>query len=320
MPLLEVENLTIDYYGRTGTVTAVEDVSFSLEKGRSLGIVGESGCGKTTIGMALLRLLPENGVLRKGSIRLGGDDVLSLSAKELRAFRWKRISMIFQAAMNALNPVHRVGDQVMEAIRIHHPAFSAEKIREEVAALFDLVDIPEARINDYPHQYSGGMKQRAVIAMALSCRPDLVVADEPTTALDVIVQDQILRKIREIQDRLGIAGIFISHDIGVVAGICHDIMVMYKGRIIEQGCREEVFVSPGHPYTISLLSSYLTIDGVFDLHADTAEPECIPVDESRPGACAYAPHCPRADADCFVHPPAWREKSPTHGVLCSKTC
>lgn len=320
MPLLEVENLTIDYHGRAGTVTAVEDVSFSLEKGRSLGIVGESGCGKTTLGMALLRLLPENGVLRKGTIRLGGDDVLSLSDKDLRAFRWKKISMIFQAAMNALNPVHRVGDQVAEAIRIHHPAFSAEKIRSEVAALFELVDIPAERMGDYPHQYSGGMKQRAVIAMALSCRPELVVADEPTTALDVIVQDQILRKIREIQEKLGIAGIFISHDIGVVAGTCHDIMVMYNGRIIETGRRDEVFVSPGHPYTIALLSSYLTIDGVFDLHAEAAEPVCAFAGESRPGACGYAHHCPRAEADCFVHPPDWREKSSTHRVLCSRTC
>jgi len=320
MPLLEVENLTIDYYGRTGTVTAVEDVSFSLEKGRSLGIVGESGCGKTTLGMALLRLLPENGVLRKGSIRFDGQDVPSLSPKDLRAFRWKRISMIFQAAMNALNPVHRVGDQVAEAIRIHHPDFPADKIQKEVAALFDLVDIPAERMGDYPHQYSGGMKQRAVIAMALSCRPDLVVADEPTTALDVIVQDQILRKIREIQDKLGIAGIFISHDIGVVAGVCHDIMVMYKGRVIEQGRREEVFVSPGHPYTIALLSSYLTIDGVFDLHAEAAGPVCDFAVESRPGACGYARQCPRADADCFVHPPVWREKSSTHRILCSRTC
>lgn len=316
MPLLDVDNLTIAYHTRSGPVTAVENVSFRLERGKSLGIVGESGCGKTTIGMSLLGLLPENGFVREGRILFEGSDLLALSQKELQSFRWKKISMIFQAAMNALNPVHRVGDQIIEAIRIHNPEFSDERIQKEVRELYDLVDIPEQRIFDYPHQYSGGMKQRAVIAMALACRPDLVIADEPTTALDVIVQDQIIQKIKEIQMQRGIAAIFISHDIGVVAEACHDIMVMYRGKIVEQGKREEVFVSPVHPYTIALLSSHLTIDGVFDFHADTLGAACDFSPDFFAGVCGYAESCSRAEAHCFTEPPKWREITPTHKALC----
>lgn len=320
MSLLDVQHLSIRYRTREGPVTAVDDVSFSLEKGRSLGIVGESGCGKTTIGISLLGLLPENGRATNGRILFEGRDLLNMSGKEIQAFRWKKISMIFQAAMNALNPVHRVGDQVAEAIRIHHPDRDERTIREEVEELFELVDIPTGRIDDYPHQYSGGMKQRAVIAMALSCRPDLIIADEPTTALDVIVQDQIIQKIKDIQKKLGIAGIFISHDIGVVAGACHDIMVMFAGRIIECGKQEEVFVFPAHPYTQALLSSYLTIDGVFDLHTDAAEHTCPYESEPVPGACAYARRCAQAEDGCFTTVPVWREISSTHRVLCRKGC
>ena len=320
MMLLEVENLSVVYEGQKGPVVAVEDVSFSLEKGKTMGIVGESGCGKTTIGMALLGLLPENGYVRSGRIRFEGKELTALSRKEWQAFRWKKISMIFQAAMNALNPVQRVGDQVAEAIRIHSPGLSEEAIREQVRELYELVDIPESRIRDYPHQYSGGMKQRAVIAMALSCHPDLVIADEPTTALDVIVQAQVLDKIKDIQERMGIAALFISHDIGVVAEVCHDIMVMYAGRIVEYGKREEVFVSPVHPYTIALLSSYLTIDGVFDLHAETVPHECVYPSEPSPGACGYAGNCPNADEACFTRAPEWVEISPSHRALCRKAC
>ena len=320
MTLLDVQNLTIAYHTTGGPVVAVDDISFSLEKGKSMGIVGESGCGKTTIGMSLLGLLPENGYVRGGQILFDGKDLLGLSRKELQAFRWKKISMIFQAAMNALNPVQRVGDQIAEAIRIHNPELSEPRIREQVAELYDLVDIPGTRIHDYPHQYSGGMKQRAVIAMALSCHPDLIIADEPTTALDVIVQAQILHKIKEIQERLGIAAIFISHDIGVVAEVCHDIAVMYAGKIIEYGQREEVFVSPVHPYTSMLLSSYLTIDGVFDLHAETVDHVCTFSSERLPGTCGYADSCPYADDLCASEQPGWREISPTHKALCRKAC
>ncbi len=316
MSLLNVQDLSIAYQTRSGPVLAVDSVSFELQKSKSLGIVGESGCGKTTLGMSLLGLLPENGYVQSGKIIFENRDLLQLSTDELLAFRWKKISMIFQAAMNALNPVHRVGEQIAEAIRIHNPEYCQEKIMQEVQELFEFVDIPKDRILDYPHQYSGGMKQRAIIAMALSCKPQLIIADEPTTALDVIVQDQIIQKIKEIQKRLGIAGIFISHDIGVVAEACHEIMVMYKGKIVEFGKRQEVFVSPAHPYTIDLLSSYLTIDGVFDFHAETGRDACEHIPDISSDICPYAGICSQADAACRSEPPQWRQISPTHKALC----
>ena len=223
MALLEVENLSIGYRTRKGYLQAVEGVSFSLEEGKSLGFVGESGCGKTTIGMALMGLLPPNGMVTKGRILFDDEDLLTLSDSKMRSIRWQKIAMIFQAAMNALNPVHRVEDQVAEAIMAHNPDLDKTRAKKQVEELFRLVGIPETRMSDYPHQYSGGMKQRAIIAMALACRPKLIIADEPTTALDVIVQDQILKETRELQREFNISMIFISHDISIVADVCHDI-------------------------------------------------------------------------------------------------
>lgn len=317
MSLLDVKNLTIAYQTRAGLTNAVEGVSFSLEKGKSLGIVGESGCGKTTVGMGLLRLLPSNGLIKSGRIEFDGTDLLGLTEQKMQAVRWKRISMIFQAAMNALNPVHRVGDQIIEAIRVHSPQTSRADAAQQVRRLYELVDIPEERISDFPHQYSGGMKQRAVIAMALACSPDLVIADEPTTALDVIVQDQIIKKIKEIQRERNIAVIFISHDIGVVASVCHYIMVMYKGKIVESGRREEVFEAPVHPYTRALLSSYLTIDGVFEVPDSRPEPPCETGETLPAEICGYVHLCPHATETCRASSPQWRVISSTHGVLCS---
>ena len=320
MALLSVENLSVVYQTRTGPFTAVDQVSFDLEAGQSLGIVGESGCGKTTVGMSLMRLLPKNGRVAAGRIKFGGTDLLGLSDPSMQAIRWKQISMIFQAAMNAWNPVQRVGDQIIEAIRTHHPETSKKEAASQVAKLYEAVDIPQDRIFDYPHEYSGGMKQRAIIAMALCCDPALIIADEPTTALDVIVQDQIIRKLKSIQTERNIAVVFISHDIGVVAEVCHAIMVMYKGRVVEAGRREEVFGAPAHPYTKALLSSYLTIDGVMELETDFGKPadraagrraEDLPC-----GICGYFRNCWQADAACGQSPPQWRELSSTHKVLC----
>ncbi len=316
MPLLEVDHLSITYQTRSGPYAAVDDVSFDIEKGQSLGIVGESGCGKTTIGMGLLRLLPANGSITGGSIRFAGDNLVDLPVNAMQAIRWKRISMIFQAAMNAWNPVQRVGDQIIEAIRTHYPQTSRAEATEMIKRLYDAVDIPQGRIFDYPHEYSGGMKQRAIIAMALSCEPDLVIADEPTTALDVIVQDQIIQKLKAIQDERNIAVIFISHDIGVVAEVCHTIMVMYKGKIVESGTREEVFGSPAHPYTRALLASYLTIDGVMDIHGDPELKTCTPAGSLSGGICGYLPHCREADGDCRRLPATWQEISSTHKARC----
>ncbi len=316
MALLEVENLSIGYQTRRGYLRAVEGVSFSLEEGRSLGFVGESGCGKTTLGMALMGLLPSNGSVREGRILFDGQALLEMTEKEMRAFRWRKIAMIFQAAMNALNPVHKVDSQIAEAIMAHDLSVTKDAAATRVEDLFQLVGIPTDRMSDYPHQYSGGMKQRAVIAMALACRPKLIIADEPTTALDVIVQDQILQETRNLQKEFNISIIFISHDISIVADLCHDIGIMYAGQLVEYGAREEVFEGPVHPYTQALLSSYPTLRG------EKSALEPIPGETPNlihpPGGCRFCERCPLSGATCKIEPPAWRDISPRHKALCDQ--
>lgn len=315
MTLLSVENLCVGYQTKNGMLNAVDGISFDLEEGRSLGFVGESGCGKTTVGMALMGLLPENGKVARGRIVYDGRDLVQLSDEAIRKVRWNDIAMIFQAAMNALNPVHRVHAQVQEAILAHHPETSPAELKKRVETLFDLVEIPRERMQDFPHQFSGGMKQRAVIAMALACNPRLVIADEPTTALDVVVQDQILQEIKTIQDQMNISVIFISHDIAVVANVCHDIAVMFAGQIVEFGPREEVFEAPIHPYTRLLLSSYLTLDGERPepMAAAGETPNLI----DPPSGCRFYEQCPQATQACENSAPEYRQISPTHRALCS---
>ena len=274
MALLEVDNLSIGYRTKQGYLKAVEGVSFTLEEGQSLGFVGESGCGKTTIGMALMGLMPPNGSIGQGRILFEGQDLLEMTEEERRKTRWSQIAMIFQAAMNAMNPVQRVGDQIAEAILVHNPAVEKEAALHQVEELFDLVGIPRDCLRGYPHQYSGGMKQRAIIAMALACQPKLIIADEPTTALDVIVQDQILAEVKKLQKEFNIGVIFISHDISIVADMCQNIAVMYAGQMVEYGPREAVFESPVHPYTKALLSSFPTISG--------EKSDLIPIPEKPP--------------------------------------
>ncbi len=314
MALLEVQNLSIGYHTQKGYLHAVEDVSFSLEEGKSLGFVGESGCGKTTLGMALMRLLPPNGVIREGRMLFEGADLLQKSDEDMREIRWQKIAMIFQAAMNALNPVHRVHEQIAEAILTHNASIDKKEAFEQVEELFQLVGIPKDRMRDYPHQYSGGMKQRAIIAMALACKPRLIIADEPTTALDVIVQDQILKEIMNLQKEFGISMIFISHDISIVADVCHDIGIMYAGKLVEHGSREEVFNNPAHPYTKALLSSYPTLTGekgrLMPIPGET--PNLI----HPPSGCRFRDRCPGAKAACKTGEAVWVETSPRHKTLC----
>ncbi len=314
MALLEVENLSIGYRTKRGYLKAVEGVSFSLEEGRSLGFVGESGCGKTTLGMALMGLLPQNGSVRQGRILFDGEDLLEKSASEMREVRWKEIAMIFQAAMNALNPVRRIDDQIVEAIITHEPDVAKEDARERVGELFKLVGIPGDRMRDYPHQYSGGMKQRAIIAMALACQPKLIIADEPTTALDVIVQDQILKETKALQDKFHISIIFISHDIAIVSEVCDDIGIMYAGQLVEYGAKEEVFFSPRHPYTQALLASYPTLSGKRqDLRPIPGEtPNLI----EPPSGCRFRGRCPGGGESCKSETPEWFAVKPNHKVLC----
>lgn len=314
MTLLAVNNLCVGYQTRKGFIKSVEGVSFVMDRGRSLGFVGESGCGKTTIGMALIGLLPDNASIQQGSIIFEGKELLAMSEAQLRQIRWKKIAMIFQAAMNALNPVHRVDEQIVEAILAHDPLATKVSAMKQVEDLFALVDIPADRLKDYPHQYSGGMKQRAVIAMALACNPALIIADEPTTALDVIVQDQILSAVKKFQKQMNISLIFISHDIAVVADVCDDIGVMYAGQLVEYGRREEVFEAPMHPYTKALLASYLTLEG------DAAQPmpftgETPNLIDPPPG-CRFCERCPQSEAACSLEAPRYAEITTTHRVLC----
>jgi peptide/nickel transport system ATP-binding protein len=316
MPLLTVDNLSIGYHTREGFIKSVEGVSFSLNRGKSLGFVGESGCGKTTIGMALMRLLPANAIITHGRVMFDGRNLLKLSEEDMRQIRWKRISMIFQAAMNALNPVQRVGEQIIEAIVTHDPDISMASANRQVEKLFDLVGITAGRMRDFPHNYSGGMKQRVVIAMALACNPDLIIADEPTTALDVIVQSQILNAIKELQKDLEISLIFISHDIAVVADVCDSINIMYAGQVVETGRREEVFAAPMHPYTKSLLASYLTLDGKKILPMPYSGDASNPIHPVQ--GCRFCDRCPASNPACNRTQPEWKEISATHKVRCGQ--
>ena len=295
-PALEVVDLSLRYQTRQGEVRAVEGISFELAQGQSLGLVGESGCGKTSVAICLMRLLPENARLAGGQVRLGGTDLLPLSDEEMRGYRWRRIAMVFQAAMNSLDPVHRVGQQIIEAIEAHGMETTVAAARERVARLFRMVGLDPQLMDRYPHEFSGGMRQRAVIAMALSCDPDLIIADEPTTALDVIVQDRILRELKVVQQELRMGMIYISHDIGVVAEVTDRIGVMYAGRLVELGDTADVFRSPMHPYTAALMSSFPSVHGErLPLVGLAGEPPNL-IDP--PSGCPFHPRCQYADEVC----------------------
>ncbi len=294
--VLKVSDLTLRYSLRQGEVKAVQDVSFELARGQSLGLVGESGCGKTSLANCLMRLLPDNASIVGGEVLLNGQGLLSLSEEEIRQVRWRRISMVFQAAMNSLNPVYRVGQQVIEAIDAHGIEATDADARDRVAQLFRMVGLDEQLMERYPHELSGGMRQRAVIAMALSCDPDVIIADEPTTALDVIVQDRILRELRGIQEQLHMSIIYITHDMAVVAEVTDRIGVMYAGRLVELGDTAGVFRSPMHPYTAALMSSFPSVTGEKrPLGSLSGEPPNL---VNPPQGCAFHPRCAYATDVC----------------------
>ncbi len=315
MALINVENLSVAYGTACGPMTAVDRVSFELEKGRSLGLVGESGSGKTTIGNAIMGLLPSNAEISDGRIVYDQIELNSSPPETLRKIRWNKISMIFQSAMNALNPIQRVGQQIAEAVTFHKPGMPTKDVDARVDELFNLVGIPEHRKHDYPHQYSGGMRQRAVIAMALACDPEVIIADEPTTALDVIVQDQILETIKALQQKRAIGILFISHDISVVADVCHHIGVMYAGQIVELGTREEVFGSPAHPYTKALMGAHITL-------SSKIAPKAIPIGnhelDAQNAGCGFYSRCTCATAACGMQEPQWLPISSTHKIKCCR--
>jgi peptide/nickel transport system ATP-binding protein len=261
MNILEVKNLDMSYKTLDGEVEAVKDVSFTVKEGESFGIVGESGCGKTSVAMSLLQLQADNGKITNGEIIFDGKNIVGLSENQLRKVRWSGISIVFQGAMNSWNPVVKIGEQIREAIREHYPDKTKEENTNKILELFDIVGLDSSVIDRFPHELSGGMKQRAVIALALSCDPKLIIADEPTTALDVVIQDQILNEIRKVQDVLGLSLIYISHDIAVIAEMTDNMAVMYAGRIVERGPTKEIFANPRHSYTKSLLESTPSVVG-----------------------------------------------------------
>jgi peptide/nickel transport system ATP-binding protein len=294
--ILEVKNLSMSYNTIDGEVEAVKDVSFAVQEGESFGIVGESGCGKTSVAMSLLQLQADNGKITNGQILFDGKNIVQLNESELRSIRWSGISMVFQGAMNSWNPVVKIGEQIREAIREHYPDKSKDENTKKILELFNIVGLDSSVIDRYPHELSGGMKQRAVIALALSCDPKLIIADEPTTALDVVIQDQILNEIRKVQEVLGLSLIYISHDIAVIAEMTDNMAVMYAGRIVERGPTKEIFSNPRHSYTKSLLASTPSVvgDKVKLKSLDGEPPSLI---NKEPG-CSFAPRCPYKEESC----------------------
>ena len=294
--LLEVKNLSMHYDTLDGNVDAVKDISFAVKSGESFGLVGESGCGKTSVAMTLLQLQPDNSVITEGSIKLDGEELIGLSENELRKVRWDSISIVFQGAMNAWNPVIKIGEQIREAMREHSPENSKQENIDKINQLFSMVGLDETISDRFPHELSGGMKQRAVIALALSCDPKMIIADEPTTALDVVIQDQILNEIKKVQDLLGLSLIYISHDIAVIAEMTDKIAVMYAGSIVEIGPTKSVFESPKHAYTKALLDSTPSIQGEKKKLASLdGEPPSL-INEIK--GCSFSPRCPAPSSDC----------------------
>ncbi len=312
--VLDVSDLSMHYRTRKGPVYAVDNVTFHLNRGESLGLVGESGCGKTSIAITLLKLLPDNAEILGGKVMLNDTDIVPLNEREMRKMRWKNVAMVFQAAMNSLNPVYTVEDQILEAMREHLPELSDAQMSQKVDELFELVGLDPRFKDQYPHQNSGGMRQRAVIAMALSCDPDLIIADEPTTALDVIVQDQLLREMREIQRQLNMAMIYISHDIAVIAEVSERVGVMYAGKLVELASTEAIFHRPLHPYTMGLMSAFPSIIGdKTELFTLPGEPPDL---LNPPPACRFHPRCPYATEICRTEDPEFKEHEPGHWTAC----
>ena len=306
MALLEINNLQVNYEVDEGhEVQAVDDVSFSIEPGETFGLVGESGCGKTTLAKAIIRLLDTNGSVAGGEIFFKGRDLAELSDRETRDVRWAEISIIPQSSMSGLNPVYKVGDQIVEAIRRHEPKTPPEEAHERARSLLERVGVDADRADDYAHEFSGGMKQRAMIAMALACDPDLIIADEPTTALDVIVQDQVLEELEALQEEFNVAFLIISHDISVIAETCDRVGVMYGGKLMEIGSTVDVFENTANPYTLGLKNSF---PDVSQAQARLVSiPGSAPSLEDPESGCRFQGRCPFVIPRCEAeHPPLYR--------------
>jgi peptide/nickel transport system ATP-binding protein len=312
--VLKVSGLRTYYETFGGNVKAVDDVSFGLSEGEALGLIGESACGKTTTALSVIRLLPPNGKIIAGKVFLDGEEILSKSDSEMRKIRWKKVSIVFQSAMNALHPVFKIKDQIAEAI-LTHEKLTKHEVMDRVGKLIEMVRIDPSKLEDYPHELSGGMKQRVVIAMALANYPKIVIADEPTTALDVIVQAQVLKLIKDLQAELNLSMLLITHDLSVVAEICHTLGVMYAGNLVEYSSLRETFEFPKHPYTQGMLESFPT------LSRSRKEPiKFIPGAPPNlikpPSGCRFHPRCPHAKKVCSKKKPETVEVKKDHFVAC----
>ena len=315
-PVLEVRGLSTSFFTDDGEVKAVRDVSFDLAAGETLGIVGESGCGKSVTALSILGLVARPGRVVAGEILFKGRDLLSIGREELRQIRGRDIAMIFQDPLSSLNPVHRIGAQIEEAMRAHDK-IAPREVRPRGLDLLRQVHVPDSarRVRDYPHQFSGGMRQRVMIAMGLSNRPEILIADEPTTALDVTVQAQILQLLRDLNRDLGTSIILITHNLGVVAGLCKRVIVMYAGEIVEEGSTEQIFDSPQHPYTWSLLRSLPRVDA--DRHERLRSIEGLPPDLiAPPPGCKFNPRCPFRLERCFSEDPELMPVGDGHVAAC----
>ena len=313
--VLEIENLTVEYKVEGEITQAVTDVSLKVEAGKTLGLVGETGAGKTTTALAALRLVPNPpGIIKSGTIKVCGHDMMAAKEKELERIRGEEISMIFQDPMTSLNPVFTVGDQIAESILLHQK-ISKSEAWDKAMEMLELVGIPRTRGSEYPHQFSGGMKQRVVIAIALACNPKLLLADEPTTALDVTIQAQVLDLMRKLREEYKMSMVMITHDLGIVAEVCDEVAVMYAGRIVERGTLREVFKNTKHPYTEGLFNS---LPNPRDRKAELIPiPGLMPDPANLPEGCAFADRCAYATEACRKGQPTLHQFSETHSVLCS---
>ncbi|MBF4692122.1 ABC transporter ATP-binding protein [Fusibacter ferrireducens] len=312
--ILEIENLVVNYELEAETVRAVNGISLSLEKGKIVGLVGETGAGKTTTALSILKLIPDPpGIIKNGNISVDGQDIIHASIEEMEVIRGKDVSMIFQDPMTSLNPVFTVGDQIAESIEIHEK-ISRNEAFKRAGEMLEMVGIPASRATEYPHQFSGGMKQRVVIAIALACNPKLIIADEPTTALDVTIQAQVLSLIKDLIEKNNASMLLITHDLGIVAEICDEVAVMYAGRIVEKGTLEDIFNNTKHPYTEGLFNSLPNID---DRNAILKPIKGLMPDPTNlPRGCSFAPRCDYCTDICEIQPEN-RMISHTHSVACS---
>lgn len=313
--LLDVENLSVEFRTDDGVVKAVNNMELKLQSGKTLGLVGETGAGKTTTALSILRLIPDPpGVITGGTIHLNGTDILAASKREMEKLRGSQVSMIFQDPMTSLNPVLPVGEQIAEVYLLHEK-ISRQEAEEKAGEMLEMVGIPAARGKDYPHQFSSGMKQRVVIAMALACNPMLLIADEPTTALDVTIQAQVLKLMKELKNKYNTAMLMITHDLGIVAEVCDEVSVMYAGSVVEHGTLEDVFEHTAHPYTEGLFNSIPNIEArthrLVPIHGLMPDPTNLPE------GCPFAPRCSKAKPECTQKFPERVDLSDTHYVCCA---